>query len=178
MAEDPEQRNRLAKWADEQGVDLKAKLIFLSLPSDIRETVRGLGSLNSARVRRPSALLMARIRSVYPDHVQLDLQAQQVQASNGFHFVPGKPSVWLVVRGGSNPVVSGNEHSTAGSSNAVQFHANTRAYLRHVVQPLEAQGFDVVVCGHLNTVVSAEDEDVVEARFRTVLGRRVQYIGA
>ena len=174
MAQDPA-RNRLAEWADLQGVDLKAKLIFLSLPSDIRETVRGLGSLNSARVRRPSALLMARIRSVHPDHVELDLQAQQVQASNGFPFVPGKPSVWLVVRGESNPVGSGNEHSTAGSSDT--FQANMVAYLRHVVQPLEAQGFQVVVCGDLSTVVEVEDELLVEASFRTVFGRRVQHFG-
>ena len=51
------------------------------------------------------------------------------------------------------------------------------AYLRHVVQPLEAQGFQVVVCGDLSTVVEVEDELLVEASFRTVFGRRVAHIG-
>ena len=48
------------------------------------------------------------------------------------------------------------------------------AYLRHVVQPLEAQRFDVVVCGDLRTAAGAEED--VAARFRTVFGRRVQYV--
>ena len=67
------------------------------------------------------------------------------------------------------------EHSTAGSSDT--FQANMVAYLRHVVQPLEAQGFQVVVCGDLSTVVEVEDELLVEASFRTVFGRRVQHFG-
>ena len=33
------------------------------------------------------------------------------------------------------------------------------------------------MCGELSTVVEAEDEDVVEASFRTVFGRRVAHIG-
>ena len=48
------------------------------------------------------------------------------------------------------------------------------AYLRHVVQPLEAQRFDVVVCGDLRTAAGAEED--VAARFRQVFGRRVQHI--
>ena len=72
MAEDHEdpQRGRLAAWADSQGVDLRAKLVFLSLPSDAREAVRHLGQLKTSR--NPSATLMARIRQLYPSFVELD----------------------------------------------------------------------------------------------------------
>ena len=49
MAESRE-RDRLAAWADSQGVDLNAKLVFLSLPSNISEAIRDLGQLKSARI--------------------------------------------------------------------------------------------------------------------------------
>ena len=69
MAED-HQRARLAEWADSQGVDRASKLIFLSLPSTIREIIRFLGQVKTAR--NPSALLMARIRMIFPAFVVLD----------------------------------------------------------------------------------------------------------
>ena len=48
------------------------------------------------------------------------------------------------------------------------------AYLHHVVQPLEAKGFNVGVCGDLRSAAGAEND--VETRFRRVFGRRVKYI--
>ena len=78
MAEDRE-RERLAAWAESQGVDLSAKLVFLSLPSDAREAVRHLGQLKTSR--NPSATLMARIRQLYPSFVELDGQAQEQWSS-------------------------------------------------------------------------------------------------
>ena len=81
MAEDHEdpQRGRLVAWADSQGVDLRAKLVFLSLPSDARGVVRSLGQLKTSR--NPSATLMARIRQLYPSFVELDGQAQEQWSS-------------------------------------------------------------------------------------------------
>ena len=64
------------------------------------------------------------------------------------------------------------EHGTAGSSDT--FQENMVACLRHVVQPLEAQRSDVVVCGDLRTADGVEED--VAANFRRVFGRRVQYI--
>ena len=137
--------------------------------------------MGSLKASNPSALLMARIRIIWPAFVKLDEKARQECMNEtgrrilDNRFEREKPLVWLVVRGESNPVGSGNEHSTAGSSDT--FQANMVAYLRHVVQPLEAQGFQVVVCGDLSTVVEVEDELLVEASFRTVFGRRVQHFG-
>ena len=85
MAEDHEdpQRGRLVAWADSQGVDLRAKLVFLSLPSDTREAVRSLGQLKTSR--NPSATLMARIRQLYPSFVELDARPQcSAKISNMF----------------------------------------------------------------------------------------------
>ena len=73
MAED-HQRARLAEWADSQGVDRASKLIFLSLPSTSREIIRFLGQVKTAR--NPSALLMARIRMIFPAFVVLDAEAR------------------------------------------------------------------------------------------------------
>ena len=113
MAEDRRQRERLARWADEQGVDPKAKHVFLSLPSTAREEVRDMGSLKASN---PSALLMARIRIIWPAFVELDEKARQECMNEtgrrilDNRFEREKPLVWLVVRGESNPVGSGNEH--------------------------------------------------------------------
>ena len=115
MAEDHEdpQRGRLAAWPDSQGVDLRAKLVFLSLPSDAREAVRHLGQLKTSR--NPSATLMARIRQLYPSFVELDGQAQEQWTREAAARMPNyrvelaSSVVWLVVRGESNPVGSGNQ---------------------------------------------------------------------
>ena len=48
---------------------------LMSLPSHIREAVRDLGQSKTSR--SPSALLMARIRQVYPSFVELDEQAHE-----------------------------------------------------------------------------------------------------
>ena len=108
MAEDHEdpQRGRLAAWADSQGVDLRAKLVFLSLPSDTREAVRSFGQLKTNR--NPSATLMARIRQLYPSFVELDGQAQEQWTREAAARMPNyrvelaSSVVWLVVRGESN----------------------------------------------------------------------------
>ena len=108
MAEDHEdpQRGRLVAWADSQGVDLRAKLVFLSLPSDTREAVRSLGQLKTSR--NPSATLMARIRQLYPSFVELDGQAQEQWTREAAARMPNyrvelaSSVVWLVVRGESN----------------------------------------------------------------------------
>ena len=108
MAEDHEdpQRGRLAAWADSQGVDLRAKLVFLSLPSDTREVVRSLGQLKTSR--NHSATLMARIRQLYPSFVELDGQAQEQWTREAAARMPNyrvelaSSVVWLVVRGESN----------------------------------------------------------------------------
>ena len=127
MAEDLVQRNRSAKWADEQGVDLKAKLIFLSLPSTSREIIRFLGQVKTAR--NPSALLMARIRMIFPAFVVLDAEARQHW---NYPRELAEPMVWILVRGESNREGWSHQHGTAGSSDT--FEANMFAYLRHLVQ--------------------------------------------
>ena len=162
MAED-HQRARLAEWADSQGVERASKLIFLSLPSTIREMIRFLGQVRTAR--KPSALLMARIRMIFPAFVVLDAEARQHW---NYPRELAKPMVWILVRGESNREGWDKEHSTAGSSDT--FQANMSAYLRHLVEPLEAQGFHVVVCGDLRTAAGAEDD--VSVWFRNVFGRR------
>ena len=96
MAED-HQRARLAEWADSQGVDRASKLIFLSLPSTIREIIRFLGQVKTAR--NPSALLMARIRMIFPAFVVLDAEARQHW---NYPRELAKPMVWILVRGESN----------------------------------------------------------------------------
>ena len=156
MAQD-HQRARLAEWADSQGVDRASKLIFLSLPSTTREFIRFLGQVKTAR--NPSALLMARIKKIFPAFVNLDAEARQHW--NYPRELP-KPTVWILVRGESNRDGWSHQHGTAGSSDT--FEANMFAYLRHLVQPLEEQDYEVVVCGDLRTAAGSEDDIVL--RFR------------
>ena len=163
MAED-HQRARLDEGADSQGVDRASKLIFLSLPSTSREFIRFLGQVKTAR--NPSALLMARIRKIFPAFVNLDAEARQHW--NYPRELP-KPMVWILVRGESNREGWNHQHGTAGSSDT--FEANMFAYLRHLVQPLEEQDYEVVVCGDLRTAAGSEDDIVL--RFSKVFGRRV-----
>ena len=91
------QRKRLAEWADNEGVDEATKLIFLSLPFNVREAVRSAGSVGKARNR--SAVLMKRMRTAYPAYVELDSEAQQ-----DWTYIReiAKPMVWILVRGESN----------------------------------------------------------------------------
>ena len=168
MSEDP-QRVRLAAWADQQGVDESAKLIFLSLPYHSREAVRDKGQVQTGR--NPSALLMARMREVYAGHIELDEQARQDRT---FRRECAKPMVWIFVRGESNRDGWRRDRSTGGSSDA--FEANMSAIVRHMAHPLEAQGMHVLVGGDLRTAVGSEED--IKARFRKVFGRRTQYCRA
>ena len=120
---------------------------------------------------------MARIRQVYPSFVELDEQAHEQWTSEPATMLNcqrelAKPLLWLLVRGESNREGSRMEHSTTGSSDT--FQKNMFAYLHRMVEPLEANGFEVVVCGDLRCAAGA-DEDV-KKRFNNVFGRRVHYV--
>ena len=117
----------------------------VQLQSPNREFIRFLGQVKTAR--NPSALLMARIRRVFPAFVVLDAEARQHWNYPRELPKPTVYTVWILVRGESNREGWNHQHGTAGSSDT--FQANMFAYLRHLVQPLEAQGFHVVVCGDL-----------------------------
>ena len=99
-------RRRLRNWIDQFDVDLHAKLIFLSLPSDLREIVRAMGTLTGHNL---SAVLMQRIRSVYRGHVHLDALAEEEWNASRPAYVP-KSAVVIVLRGESHREGNRLEH--------------------------------------------------------------------
>ena len=175
---DAEKRRRLEKWAQSEGADERSTLIFLSLPSEIRERVRSQGSLKNGRNR--SALLMARIRQEFPGFVELDSDAQvkwnegAASRMRAFAAETLLPMVWLIVRGESHRTGVNHEHGTGGSD--AQFRSNMVSYLDHLVTPLEQAGFQVCVAADIRSPDLAEEK--TESTFKNVFGKRVRYIRA
>ena len=166
------QRCRLDEWATAQGVDLKSKLLFLSLPPDLREKVRDKGKLHTSI--NPSSLLMSRIREVYAGHIPMDAQAhEEWQSKAGARFrsyqpQPTKPIIVVTVRGESHREGQCHQHGTTGKIGT--FINNLESYRKYLIEPLEQEGFQVLCFGDLRSSDTGE-EQALEA-FQRVFGKR------
>ena len=158
-------RRALRSWVDQFKVDLKAKLTFLSLPADLREAVRAMGTLTGHNL---SAVLMQRIRQVYKGHVHLDPLAQaEWNAFRPVH-VP-KSAIVIVLRGESHREGNRLEHYTTGSINV--FRRNVEAYMEHLILPLETAGHTVLCYADLRC--APLEQGAVAAVLHRILGKRV-----
>ena len=153
-------RCRLDRWATLEGVDLRSKLLFLSLPPDLREKVRGKGKLRTAE--NPSSLLMSRIREVYTGFIQMDALAQEdweSQADARFRSsqpLPTKPIIAVAVRGESHRKGSCGVHATTGKIE--DFTNNFDIYVQNLIKPLEQQGFQVLCFGDFRSSDTGEEQ--------------------
>ena len=166
------QRCRLDEWATSQGVDHRSKLLFLSLPPDLREKVRDKGQLHKAG--NPSSLLMKRIREVYSGFIKMDALAQEAWLSHaGARFKsyqpqPTKPIIAVAVRGESHREGSCGVH--AATVNIEDSANHLESYVQHLIEPLEQEGFQVLCFGDLRSSDTGE-EQALDA-FQRIFGKR------
>ena len=165
-------RPKLRAWVDKFEADLSAKLTFLSLPEDLRQLVRNMGTLSGDHL---SGVLMNRVRTVYNGYVDYDPLAKAEWAASrpkGGLSSKGyiaESVVVVVMRGESHREGNRTEHFTTGSMEV--FGKNVRAYMEQPIDPLEKAGHTMLFYGDLRCAPLQEQN--VRNVLNEILGKPV-----
>ena len=162
--DDPNQRQRLRRWAEEAGCDRKSVLLFLSLLPEHRERVRELGTLSGVNVRNPSGLLMSRIHSVYPDYIDFDAQAEverRAWAWASYQPVPTDSRKTLIILFRGEAERAGGNQQHGFSDELDTFKANMKSFFEYLVKPLvDTQKYKLAIFADLR----AQEEGTSEIK--------------
>ena len=124
-----------ARWCDNNGVDFQAKKIFLSLPLEQQDQLRGMGTLTNTD--NPSRTLMGRIRKVCgPGWIPITPRAAELSYSGR-----REPQQEIVVclRGEACRVGGRGQHDSGLPME--EFEAILDSIAMHLLQPLQRKGY-------------------------------------